>query len=254
MEHESENLNKQEKRIEKKERKEVARATREKQRILKKVIFWIAVIVFLGGSVYAMIQAGGSGGGSVGNGRTLSIQVDQNTDWTKGKAQAPLQIVEYSDFQCPACGAYFAPLKALEEELGDKLQIVYRHFPLRQIHFNADTAARAAEAAGMQGKFWEMHDMLFGTQSQWSNFSSNEMNGALQTIAQEIGLDIDSFNAYIASDEAKKSVNDDYASGSKSGVNSTPTFFLNGDIISGLSGPSELREILIDALTKTETQ
>src|SRR3989338_2093696 len=91
-------------------------------------------------------------------------------DWVKGNKEAKVTLIEYSDFQCPACGAYYPVVKQLNEEVGDKIVIAYRNFPLRQVHQNAQIAAQAAEAAGKQGKFWEIHDMLFENQKEWSSY------------------------------------------------------------------------------------
>ncbi len=147
-------------------------------------------------------------------------------DWVEGNASATVTLVEYGDFQCPACGAYYPLVKQLSEEFKDQLRIVFRHFPLTQIHPNAMASARAAEAAGSQGKFWEMHDALFENQKAWST----ETNPAstFESYATKIGLNVDQFKKDRGSKEVDAKIDRDRSSGNTLGVQGTPTFFLNG--------------------------
>lgn len=154
-----------------------------------------------------------------------SISVGEN-DWVRGTTTAPVILVEYSDFQCPACGAYYPMVKSLKQEFGDDVAFVYRHFPLMQTHPFAEPAARAAEAAGAQSKFWEMHDLLFENQSTWSR-ASNPIQQFSQ-YAETLGLDLAQFAEDFESDAAAEKVQNDLRRGVQLGVNSTPTFFLNG--------------------------
>lgn len=147
-------------------------------------------------------------------------------DWIKGSAGSGVLLVEYSDFQCPACASYYPVVKRLSQRFGDRLAVVYRHFPLKQIHRNAELAARAAEAAGSAGKFWEMHDLLFEEQGRWAK-QSDPMETFLG-YAKQLGLDAEGFQKNLRSSEVKKAVEEDRRSGFNAGVNSTPTFFLNG--------------------------
>ena len=168
------------------------------------------------------------------------------TDWVKGNIDAKVTLIEYSDFQCPACGAFYPIIKQIEAEFGDRIALVYRHFPLRQIHANAEATARAAEAAGKQGKFWEMHDLLFERQADWSN-----QLGVVTTVtqyAEELGLNIEQFETDLASDEIKDNVNDDLQSALKAGFNSTPTFVLNGQKLSNPRNFEQFVELINDAL------
>ena len=146
--------------------------------------------------------------------------------WSRGAENAPVVLEEYSDFQCPACAAYYPIVKQLSEEMQGTLKVVYRHFPLRSIHKNSDVATRAAEAAGEQGKFFEMHDILFERQNNWSP----DINPSVLffTYAKELNLDSEAFKAAYKSSDIKKRVERDYQSGIQRGVDSTPTFFLNG--------------------------
>jgi protein-disulfide isomerase len=143
-------------------------------------------------------------------------------DHYQGPPDAPLTLVEYGDFECPHCGRAHGVVKRLQQMFGDDLRFVYRHFPLSTIHPNAQIAAEAAEAAGAQGKFWLMHDWLF----------ENQEDLAPPRIAaggQVLGLDSSRFIDDIKSERYGKKVKDDFMGGVRSGVNGTPTFFINGE-------------------------
>jgi protein-disulfide isomerase len=142
-------------------------------------------------------------------------------DHSQGPANAPLTLVEYGDYQCPFCGAAYPVVKQLQEALGKKMRFVFRNFPLTQAHPYALIAAEAAEAAALQGKFWEMHDLLFERQRILEP-------GILPVWAREVGLDLEQFGAAIREEGIAKRIKEDRASGIRSGVNGTPTFFING--------------------------
>ncbi len=159
-------------------------------------------------------------------------------DHIKGLRTAPLELVEYGDFECPHCGRAAVVVSQLTAELGDRLQFAFRHFPLAKMHPHARKAAMATEAAGAQGgeeKFWEMHDLLFG------NPGKIDVPHLLQYAAQ-IGLDVSRFEAELLSDTYAARVQEDVASGVRSGVNGTPTFFINGVRHNGGYTIEELRE------------
>ncbi len=147
-------------------------------------------------------------------------------EWVRGSSAAHVVVVEYSDFQCPACNSYEPLLRQVATLYGDRVAFVYRHFPLYQIHANADLTARASEAAGKQGKFWQMHDMLFDKHSEWAEATNGE--AFMLSYAAAIGLDGAQFKTDLSSSEVKQLVADDYARGLAAGVNSTPTFAVNG--------------------------
>ena len=142
-------------------------------------------------------------------------------DHSQGPANAPLTLVEYGDYQCPYCGAAYPVVKQLQEALGKKLRFVFRNFPLTQAHQYALIAAETAEAAALQGKFWEMHDLLFERQGILEP-------GILPVWAKEVGLDLEQFGAAIKEEGIVKRIKEDRTSGIRSGVNGTPTFFING--------------------------
>lgn len=144
----------------------------------------------------------------------------------RGPINAPVTLVEYSDFQCPACRTYETSLKNLAQQYDQELRIVYRHFPLTTLHKNAQKAAYASEAASLQGKFWEYHDMLFNTQDVWSEQSNPETY--FLDYAKSLGLDQERFKKDMDSDEVKSVVAEQARAGEKEKITGTPTFFLNG--------------------------
>lgn len=151
-------------------------------------------------------------------------------------------LTEYSDYQCPAC-AYFHPIvEKLKQNMGDKLQVNLRFFPLSS-HRYAALAARAAQAAKNQGKFHEMHSMLFENQEQWSTSSNPAME--IVNYAREIGLDMDQFTEDLNSAETQETVMAQKEEGEDRGVNSTPTFFIDGEKVEPLPKTYEEFEALI---------
>lgn len=142
-------------------------------------------------------------------------------DHIQGTEMAAITLVKYGDYQCSECSRAYQIVRQLQDELGDRLRVVFRHFPQSNLHLNAQHAAEAAEAAAVQGKFWEMHHCLFEHQHALSN-------GYLFEYAMAIGLDSDQFLIDMTSDAHVERVQRDYESGVQSGVISTPTFFING--------------------------
>ncbi len=142
-------------------------------------------------------------------------------DHAEGPADAPVTLVEYGDFQCPHCGHAFPIVHALQKAMGSRMRFVYRHFPLSQAHPDAEPAAEMAEAAGTKGKFWPMHTMLFTHQNA---LDSDHLAG----YAGQLGLDAAWAGQAVAKHEFVDKVKQDFKSGVRSGVNGTPTFFING--------------------------
>jgi protein-disulfide isomerase len=142
-------------------------------------------------------------------------------DHLLGPVTAPVTLVEYGDYECPSCGQAHAVVKHLQRLLGCELCFVFRNFPLTTVHPHAQLAAEAAEAAGAQGKFWAMHDMLFAHQE------ALEPEDLVQ-YAAALGLDLHRFNSELATHVHAARVREDFMSGVRSGVNGTPTFFING--------------------------
>jgi protein-disulfide isomerase len=142
-------------------------------------------------------------------------------DHSQGPSDAPVTLVEYGDYECPYCGAAYPIVKRVQERLGDRLRFVFRNFPLTTIHPHAEHAAEAAEAAGAQGRFWEMHDYLYEHQRAL-------MDRKLEEYATAVGLDLQRFERDMVAGVHIDRVRADFMSGVRSGVNGTPTFFING--------------------------
>ena len=142
-------------------------------------------------------------------------------DHVKGSANAQVTLVEYGDFECPHCGRAYPIVKEIQRRLGAELRFVYRHFPLRDVHPHAESAAEAAEAAGAQGEFWWMHDILFENQSQLDDLS-------LMSYAERTRLDVQRFAFELQGGTYSHRVQQDYVSGVHGGVQGTPTFFIDG--------------------------
>ncbi len=147
--------------------------------------------------------------------------------------QAVVTIVEFSDFQCPACKQTSPLLKQVLAAYPENTRLVYRHMPLVSIHPFAQLAAQASEAAADEGKFWEYHDLLFDRQQEWSRLDSLEKAGDIfVTYAEELGIDSGSFRAKMGSEEIKQRVTTDLAEGVQLGVNATPTLFVDNTPVS----------------------
>lgn len=169
-------------------------------------------------------------GGNAGTAKTVDqAQLVGEARYVKGPAEAKVTIVEFSDFQCPACRAIYPNVKQLMAQYPTDVRVVYRHFPLNSIHPYAQISAQASVVAGEFNKFWEMHDLLFERQDQWSTLSSqDEVKNTLVTYAEELGIDKAQFSERIDSDSARSIVNQDLSYATQLGIDSTPTFFVNG--------------------------
>jgi protein-disulfide isomerase len=143
------------------------------------------------------------------------------TDHSQGPEDAPATLVEYGDYQCPHCGHAHSIVKRVQKHFGKQVRFVFRNFPLSQIHPEAEGAAETAEFAAAHGKFWEMHDLLFENQEQLSD-------SLFLQLAKKLKLPIDAMESAIESGEFATRVGSDFSGGVRSGVNGTPTFFING--------------------------
>jgi len=144
----------------------------------------------------------------------------------RGNANAPVTLEEFADFQCPSCGVYYPELKKIEAEFGDRLRVIFRERPLVPPHEHALMAAQAAEAAGLQGRFWEMHDKLYENQTDWSK--AKDLVPLFIDYARQIGLDTDRFMKDINGEAVAVRIFQDGKRAHALGINSTPTFFVNG--------------------------
>ncbi|MEX0988909.1 MAG: Na+/H+ antiporter NhaA [Actinomycetota bacterium] len=174
----------------------------------------------------------------------LADPVDEEVDHVRGPGDAPLTLLEYGDFECPHCGRAEPIVRNLLERFGAEIRFVFRHLPLTDVHENAELAAEAAEAAGAQGRFWEMHDVLFAHQDALRLAD-------LRGYARDLGLDVDRFSAELASRRHTLRVARDVESADVSGVAGTPTFFVNGRRHYGAYDEATLLQLLREALAET---
>ncbi|MEI8249137.1 MAG: thioredoxin domain-containing protein [Candidatus Taylorbacteria bacterium] len=209
----------------------------------KRIIFWLAFIIILALIVWGMIIAVNKPQTKPGLSTPAPIS---STDHVRGPADAKVTLIEYSDFQCPKCGMYYPVIEKVFAESSTTLRMVYRHFPLPQ-HQNARLAAAASEAASNQGKFWDMYSLIFANQSEWSTFSDVKARETFQGYATKIGLDIAMYTKDLDSDAVKAQIDADQADGEKIGVNSTPTFFVNGKAIVNPQGYDAFKKIIDEA-------
>jgi protein-disulfide isomerase len=177
---------------------------------------------------------------------TLRTSGDDDRDWARGPEEASVTLLVYGDYECTFCAKAFRELRKVEAEVGDRLRSVYRHFPLSQLHPHALGAAEAAEAAGAQERFWEMHEKLYLNQH-------NLETSALLAYAADLGLDVARFARDIQEHRYLPKVRRDVLAGTRSGVSGTPTFFLDGqrwnapygadDLVAGIEGRSRPPQI-----------
>ena len=161
-----------------------------------------------------------------------------------GPNSAPAKLEEFGDFECPPCGALHPILVQMHKEFGDKLQITFREFPLAPAHQHAIAAASAAEAAGLQGKFWEMHDLLYENQKAWHE--AFDVRPIFEGFAKQIGLDMNRYQNDLNSDQVAERILNDGKRGHSMGVKGTPTVFLNGREVPFESLPSDKLRVLIN--------
>ena len=184
---------------------------------------------------------------AVSNGQVKDVEevVISDTDHVRGALDGKVTLVEFADFQCPACGAYEPLIRKVLADNPTTLKIVFRHFPLTQIHQNALLASKASEAAGVQGKFWEMHDMIYDNQQAWSG--GLNARDFFVNYAKTLGLDAVKFSNDINSKAIEEKILAEYKEGVKLGVQGTPSFFLNGKKIENPQSPEAFNELIKQA-------
>jgi protein-disulfide isomerase len=185
-------------------------------KFISAVVLIIAVLMG-----YYMFAAPSSGSSDA----AVDIVISE-TDHVKGAKDGKVTLVEFGDFQCPACAAYEPIVRQVLADNKDTVKFTYRHFPLTQIHKNALIAAKATEAAALQGKFWEMHDILYDKQDEWS--TSLNARDYILTYATTIGLKVPKFSTDLESKAIEEKILAEFKEGVKLGVQGTPTFFING--------------------------
>ncbi len=151
----------------------------------------------------------------------LTTPVAEDRDHIQGPAEAGVTLVEYGDYECPYCGAAYPIIKQVQARMGERLRFVFRNFPITTSHPHAEQAAEAAEAAGAQDRFWKMHDLLYENQKR---LRGEDLHG----YAEKLELDVEAFSKELAEHVHAARVREDFMSGVRSGVNGTPTFYVNG--------------------------
>lgn len=207
----------------------------------RRVVLWLGVGVLFAGGIWGVLALTPEGP------QGTNLPVIEESDHVQGSAEATVTLVEYGDFQCPACSAYFFLLQQLKEEFAEELQVVYRHYPLRSIHPQAQLASQASEAAALQGKFWEMHDVLYENQGGWAN--NSQARDIFIAYAQDLGLDETQFVTDLDSNEVKEKVQRDLTGGNVAGVRGTPTFFLNGQHVPNPQSLEAFRNVILKAFS-----
>lgn len=208
--------------------------------------FWgvIAAIVLVFVGIY-FVNSGKSDSGS------KSSSTGAATNHTLGKGTSGVTLQEFGDYQCPACAQYHPLLKQIVAKYGDTIKFQFSNFPLTSIHPNAFAAARAAEAAGKQNKFWEMNDALYETQSQWA--ASTDATPAFDQFAKQLGLDAAKFKKDYASSAVNSAINADMAKGNELGVTGTPAFFINGKSVDVKPSVDSLSKVIDEAIAKNSS-
>jgi protein-disulfide isomerase len=160
-----------------------------------------------------------------------------------GPDNAPVHLEEFGDFQCPPCGLFHPIVEEMKRQFGDQLQVTFREFPLAPAHQHAIAAASAAEAAGLQGKFWEMHDLLYEHQKDWKD--EFDVRPIFEGYAKQIGINVDRYKQDVEGDQVAKRITQDGNRGHSLGVKGTPTVFLNGREVPFESLPADKLKVLI---------
>lgn len=205
----------------------------------------IITLVLLFGGIFLLSRNQQSSQGV--KGATVS-QIDYSKGQKIGSDSAKVKVVEFSDLECPACLSAEPAVKKIRSTYSDQVQFIYRHFPLTQ-HIHSRQATTLAEAAGAQGKFWEMHDKLFDTQAQWTILSKDDATAFFLSLAKDLGLDENKIKQDLEKDAYKSKIDDDLAEGQRLGVNSTPTFFVSGHKLD-LESFDDLNTAVSDELKK----
>lgn len=219
------------------------------------IIFGAVIVAVVGALVIYSHATNPSIDVSKVNTNAIIAATDQSggiADHVFGLSTSKVTLVEYGDFQCPYCGQAHPQVKSLITEYQDKIAFIFRNFPLTTVHPNARAGAAAVEAAGLQGKYWDMHNLLYETQSDWNTLTGSDRTEKFASDAVSLGLNKDQFLKDFAGSAVDKKISFDQALGKKIGVNSTPTFYLDGTKISDtissdvVNGSTKELQALID--------
>ena len=215
---------------------------------MKKYLGWIVLTLVVVGCLGVLYFFSGN----KSNQENIKANVPEvvETDHVRGVIENyKVTLIEYSDFQCPACAAYEPVIEQLLKDFPNELRLVYRHFPLSTLHKNAELAARAAEAVGKQGKYWEMHDKLFETQKDWES----NLVGAKEVFvgyAKGLGLNSEAFSTDMDSGEIADRVQNDLNQAKSLGLSGTPSFFVNGKKIDNPRSYDEFNKLIKSEITQ----
>ncbi len=211
-------------------------------RTTRRWITWSSIVLGTGLAVWGLIVAsGGSTSSSI-------PAADAAVDHVRGSLSAPAVLIEYGDFQCPACGQYEPIVEQVTAHFGAKMALVFREYPLVQVHQDAQIAAQGAEAASLQGKFWEFHDLLYQRQSSWPQ--ALDAKQTMIDYAKELGLDTKKFASDIDASAVKDRITRDVDSGTAARIPGTPAFFLNGQQITNPASVNDFISVINGAINK----
>ncbi len=171
----------------------------------------------------------------------------QPSEHKEGKGTKGVILIEYGDYQCPFCKNYYPIVKQVQQAYGDEITFQFRNYPLNQIHPHAFEAARAAEAAGKQDKYFEMHDLLYENQDSWAN--AGNVSTIFESYATQLGLNVEQFKTDVASEEVSSIINADIKEGQAIGVTATPTFILNGKKIENPTDLAGFKQVIDEQIS-----
>lgn len=220
-------------------------AKKQSRRMWRRVAIWCLAIAALAGITFLIYKASSSPSNQSDSAFLAPAISDK--DWQEGNKTSKVTLIEYGDYECPACGSYYnTVLKQLVNEYKDRILFVFRNFPLQQ-HVSAKPAAYAAEAAGLQGKYWEMNDLLYTHQNDWALQPGTEQQ-TFESYASQLGLDINRFKNDMKSDAVQAKVDSDYNTGIGINIDHTPTFFVNLKQIANPLNYDDFKSVLDQAL------
>lgn len=201
------------------------------------------ILLFVGIFVVSNHKKSSSSGSKSGSSTALTQHVEGNNTTN-------VTLVEYGDYQCPFCERYYAPVKQVQAEFKDQISFQFRNFPLTNLHQNAFAAARAAEAAALQNKFWEMHDALYEPQDYQGWTVAKDPTLYFNAYAKQLGMNVEKFKTDFASDKVNNLINADSAEGTKLGVTGTPAFFLDGKQVTLANEPAAFEKVIKAEIAK----
>lgn len=224
-------------------------------------VFIVIVVAVIGSMVYMSMQGKLDVSDVSADASNKIMEAEDRNgmigDHVFGNPESKILLIEYGDFQCnPGCRIFhenFEPIMR-SAEYKEKIAFVYRHFPITQSHPHALASASAAEAAGLQGKFWDMWNLLFANQAEWSQSSAADRGGFFEGYAKQLELDIDKFREDLGSDAVSKKIDFDRALANASNVTGTPTLFLNGKQVDGseLASTATMKTMIDRAIEETK--